>query len=197
MTPAPGEHPHAAPGGDDPRGRVPAAAASLDVDALFHAHGLRVTSQRRRVVAALHRGTHLTPEQVVGAVADDGGDPLPPSTVYRTLDTLEQLGVVTHTHLTHGAPTYHLAGGPPHLHLVCRRCGRVESAPVHLADGLTSALRAATGFAAEVEHMGIHGLCAACAADTASDPDDAADPGGDGTGAAAAGNGAPAPNADH
>lgn len=190
MPPAPGERPHAAPGGDDPRGHVPAAAAALDVDALFHAHGLRVTSQRRRVVAALHRGTHLTPEQVVAAVTQDGGDPLPPSTVYRTLDTLEQLGVVTHTHLTHGAPTYHLAGGAPHLHLVCRRCGRVESAPVHLADGLTSALRAATGFAAEVEHMGIHGLCADCAtADDAEDAPDAA-PG-------AVGNDAAAPNADH
>lgn len=142
-----------------------AASDPVSIDEIFHAHGLRVTSQRRRVVAALHHESHLTPEQVATAVAADGGDPLPASTVYRTLDTLEGLGVVAHTHLTHGAPTYHLSDHARHLHLVCRRCGAVQSAPIGLADELRRRLRDEVGFEADVEHMGIHGTCESCAAD--------------------------------
>ena len=41
------------------------------------------------------------------------------STIYRTLELLEQLGLVTHTHLGHGAPRYHLAAEAEHVHLVC------------------------------------------------------------------------------
>ncbi|GAA2924325.1 hypothetical protein GCM10020221_20370 [Streptomyces thioluteus] len=44
------------------------------------------------------------------------------STVYRTLELLEELGLVSHAHLGHGAPTYHLADRHDHIHLVCRDC---------------------------------------------------------------------------
>lgn len=132
------------------------------IDELLHARGLRVTSQRRRVLAALHEQAHLTPEQVVAAVAADGRDPLPPSTVYRALDVLEELGVVTHTHLTHGAPTYHLADHDRHLHLVCRTCARVQAVPLTLADAARERLLAEVGFAADLDHMAIHGQCADC-----------------------------------
>ena len=47
------------------------------------------------------------------------------STVYRTLELLEELGMVTHTHLGHGAPRYHLAAEAKHVHLVCANCGQI------------------------------------------------------------------------
>ena len=41
------------------------------------------------------------------------------STIYRTLELLEDVGLVSHAHLSHGAPTYHStatpAARPPHL----------------------------------------------------------------------------------
>ena len=64
------------------------------------------------------------------------------STVYRTLELLEELALVTHAHLGHGAPTYHAAGGD-HLHLVCRDCGAVTETDVELADALVATARRA------------------------------------------------------
>jgi Fur family ferric uptake transcriptional regulator len=82
--------------------------------------------------------------------------------VYRALDCLEEVGVVSHTHLDHRAPTYHLADHARHLHLVCRLCGAVAESPASLADGLVADLAREHGFAADVTHMAIQGECAQC-----------------------------------
>lgn len=128
----------------------------------LRAQGRRMTPQRRRVLDVVSRAGHVTPEQVVELVAGDGGDRLAPSTVYRALEALESLGVVTHTHLDHRAPSYHLADHATHIHLVCRRCGRVDECPRDLADGFVGNVLAASGFVADVTHMAVHGECAAC-----------------------------------
>ena len=95
-------------------------------------------------------------------IARDGGTPLPLSTIYRNLEALEELGVVTHTHLDHRSPTYHLAEHADHLHLVCLGCGRVTESPIGEADAFVGNLLAREGFVADVKHMAIHGWCAAC-----------------------------------
>ena len=95
-----------------------------------------MTPQRQRVLDAVARLGHATPEDVVARVAEDGGPALAPSTVYRALEALESLGVVGHTHLDHRAPSYHLADHADHIHLVCRTCGRVAGVPQGLRRGL-------------------------------------------------------------
>jgi len=122
-----------------------------------------MTSQRRRVLEAVARLGHGTPEEVVAGVASDGGPALAPSTIYRALDALEDLGVVGHTHLDHRAPSYHLADHADHIHLVCRDCGRVEECPRGLADGFAGNVLHHNGFVADVTHMAIHGRCSTCA----------------------------------
>lgn len=128
--------------------------------------GLRMTDQRRRVLAVLTERSHLTPDAVAAAVAADGGPELPASTIYRTLDALEDVGLLSHTHLDHRAPTYHLAGRHGHLHLVCRACGQVTEVETELAEPLATTLRGRVGFVADPTHMAIHGHCAECAAAT-------------------------------
>jgi Fur family ferric uptake transcriptional regulator len=123
---------------------------------------MRLTPQRRRIVAALTELEHGTPDAVVAKVAEDGGPALPPSTIYRGLDALEELGVVSHTHLDHRAPTYHLADHATHIHLVCLGCGTVSEAPIAMAAEFAGNVRDATGFDPDVTHMAIHGWCAAC-----------------------------------
>ncbi len=80
----------------------------------------------------------------------------------RTLELLEELGMVTHTHLGHGAPTYHLAAEADHVHLVCRGCGEVIEVRPELAEGLVSGLDAELGFAADVHHLTVFGRCREC-----------------------------------
>lgn len=134
-----------------------------DVGERLRASGRRMTSQRQRVLDAVEALAHATPEDVVSAVGSDGGSPLAPSTVYRALEALEDLGVLSHTHLDHRAPTYHLAEHADHVHLVCRDCGRVEQCSPELADAFVGNVLRLNGFVADVTHMAIHGRCSSCA----------------------------------
>ena len=122
-----------------------------------------MTPQRQRVLDAVAALGHATPDAVVAQVDSDGGVGLAPSTVYRALEALESLGIVSHTHLDHRAPAYHLADHADHIHLVCRTCGKVEQCPRGLAEGFTGNVLAASGFVADVTHMAVHGVCSECA----------------------------------
>ena len=133
-----------------------------DLAEVLRARGMRLTPQRRRIVAALTELEHGTPDAVVARVAADGGPALPPSTIYRALEALEDLGIVSHTHLDHRAPTYHLADHATHIHLVCLGCGTVSEAPIEMAAEFAGNVRDATGFDPDVTHMAIHGWCASC-----------------------------------
>ena len=85
------------------------------------------------------------------------------STVYRTLEVLEGLGLVRHAHLSDRAPTYHSTSEPEHFHLVCRTCHVVRSVDPETAAPLLAALVEAEGFVADVGHLAIFGTCAECA----------------------------------
>ena len=84
------------------------------------------------------------------------------STVYRTLEVLEELGLVTHTHLSDRAPTYHSVSDHVHFHLVCRNCHRVRSVdPAEIAP-FADRLREQQGFDVDVGHLAIFGTCVEC-----------------------------------
>jgi Fur family ferric uptake transcriptional regulator len=140
------------------------------LDAALRARGLRATAQRRCIVEAVAELGHATPEQIYEQVR--GRTPsVNLSTVYRALELLEDLSFVSHTHLRHGSPTYHLAEQAHHLHLVCRRCGSVTQADLAPARSLAGAMAREHGFATDLAHLSLHGLCRDCAADPGSSGD--------------------------
>jgi Fur family ferric uptake transcriptional regulator len=128
----------------------------------LRAKGYRLTPQRQLVLEAVDRLGHATPDDVVTEVRRTASG-VNISTVYRTLDLLEQLGLVSHAHIGHGAPTYHPASAR-HVHLVCRSCGRVEEAPPDIVAGPVAQLRKDRGFVVDVTHVTLSGRCADCAA---------------------------------
>ena len=127
----------------------------------MHEAGLRVTPHRQALLAALWRQRHATAESLLAelAAADEG---INLSTVYRGLQTLQGIGLVRHAHLGAGAPTYHIASESPHLHLQCMRCGGIISLPEPFAAGFVAQIADRTGFAADLTHAAIYGLCADC-----------------------------------
>jgi Fur family transcriptional regulator, ferric uptake regulator len=143
-------------------GMSPPVTATMLDDAL-RARGLRATPQRRLVLKAVAELGHATPEQVCEHVQGESAT-LNLSTVYRALDLLEELGVVSHTHLTHGSPTYQVADHVDHLHLVCRRCGSITEADLALAGPLATAVDERHGFRTDLPHLSLHGVCASCRA---------------------------------
>ncbi len=130
--------------------------------------GYRLTPQRQLVLEAVDRLGHATPDDILCEVRRTASG-VNVSTVYRTLELLEELGLVSHAHLGHGAPTYHLADRHHHMHLVCRDCDAVVEADVSLAEPFTAALRERFGFHTDMKHFAIFGRCADCAARAAPD----------------------------
>ena len=135
-----------------------------DLGKSLRARGMRLTPQRQRIIQAVSALGHATPDGLATAIGQDGGPALSLSTIYRNLEALEQVGVVSHTHLDHRSPTYHLADHAKHVHLVCLSCGVVLESEVAAADQYVGNLLSRHGFVADVKHMAIHGWCAACSA---------------------------------
>ncbi|MGW6918780.1 Fur family transcriptional regulator [Kitasatospora sp. NPDC054939] len=128
--------------------------------------GYRLTPQRQLVLEAVDVLDHATPDDILSHVRKTA-DGVNISTVYRTLELLEELGLVSHAHLGHGAPTYHLAARHQHLHLVCRDCERVTETGTEIAAPLIESLRAEHGFDTDLKHFAIFGRCADCTAERA------------------------------
>jgi Fur family ferric uptake transcriptional regulator len=127
----------------------------------LRSRGLRLTAQRQLVLEAVYVLGHATPDQVHAEVAKTAAG-INITTVYRTLELLEELGLVTHAHLSHGAPTFHAVGEQQHVHLVCRSCGSVEEVSSDLLAPLVEALERKKAFLVDIGHVALFGVCAAC-----------------------------------
>ncbi|MFI5958191.1 Fur family transcriptional regulator [Cryptosporangium sp. NPDC051539] len=137
-------------------------------DAL-RSRGLRMTVQRQLVMEAVEKLGHATSEQVHAEVTKTATG-LNLTTVYRTLELLEEIGLVRHTHLMDTATTYHLAADQ-HIHLVCRNCRTVSEAPTALLTDLATRLTDERGFHMDVGHVALFGICGNCCGVDAAAPD--------------------------
>lgn len=128
-----------------------------DLAAQLRSRGMRMTAQRDRVLGAVRELGHATPEQISDAVPE-----VDLTTVYRTLELLEELGLVRHAHLGHGAPSYRPAEDD-HIHVVCHTCGSVLDAAPDLIDELERRLVTQNGFILDRSHFTVFGRCGSCA----------------------------------
>lgn len=133
----------------------------------LRAKGLRWTPQRRVLVEVLSRTDgHVTGAELVERCRELDPGTIP-STVYRTLDVLEEIGVLSHSHGADGREEFHVLPDSEHGHLHCRRCG----AQWELATddpAVVAAVRAfdiQRGFAVDVSHLTMIGRCAVCQAE--------------------------------
>jgi Fur family ferric uptake transcriptional regulator len=129
---------------------------------LLRDRGLRLTPQRQLVLEAVRRLGHATPEQVHAAVVENAAG-VNITTIYRTLELLEELDLVTHVHLSHGAPTYHDVNEAQHVHLVCRACEHVQELDREELATLAGRLLQQRGFRLDIAHVALFGLCGRCA----------------------------------
>lgn len=125
--------------------------------------GYRVTLQRRLICGVLAGAPdeHLSAGEIVGRVGETAGD-LDLTTVYRTLDIFENLGILHHVHLGHGAGVYHLSDRSDHHHLMCEKCGRVVDLPLEALESSFAGLIAEYGFVPDGLHFAILGRHVEC-----------------------------------
>lgn len=139
-----------------------AVDAALD---LLRARGQRVTGARSAVIEVLASiGGHPSAEELWRRV-HERHPTIHRATVYRTLDTLSELGVVTHVRIGDGASTYHLTPPPPrigHLHAKCHECGRIVDLPGDLLGPVAARLVRENGFELDPARVALSGRCRDC-----------------------------------
>ena len=124
--------------------------------------GYRVTPQREMVIEVIARGgRHMAAEEVFEEVQAQTRA-INIATVYRTLDLLVEQGLVSRADLGGGRVVYATLQHGPHIHLLCRYCGRIVDADVAPFEPLFEHIQAQYGFTCSPQHFAIYGLCADC-----------------------------------
>jgi len=132
-----------------------------DWRATLRERGYRLTPQRELILDAVDTLGHATPDEVLAEVRKKSSA-LNVSTVYRTLEVLEELGLVRHAHLSDRAPTYHSVRDHEHFHLVCRNCQKVVSVGPDVLAPVLDRLETDHGFTADIGHLTVFGTCKEC-----------------------------------
>jgi Fur family ferric uptake transcriptional regulator len=140
----------------------PAVHARDRATRLLRGAGQRATPQRIIVLESLvEAAEHLTADQVYTQVSAR----LPSmtlSTVYRTLERLRDIGLVTETDLGEGVRHFELLEGERHHHLICQNCGYMFDLDDRAVDALRERIVRDYDFAPRLDHLAVFGLCAHC-----------------------------------
>ena len=124
--------------------------------------GCRMTPQRLMILEDIESTSgHFSAEDIYHDVRKRYSG-LNISTVYRTLDLLKEMNIVTETDMGDGRVRFHSMGHEHHHHLVCSSCGKVIDLDEATLSPLTSTLSEKYGFRADLKHLAIFGRCRDC-----------------------------------
>lgn len=131
--------------------------------------GLRWTPQRRALIDVLAESDgHVTSVELIERCRALNPETIP-STVYRTLDVLEELGLIRHGHGADGREEFHVLPESDHGHLHCSVCAATFELGTAEAAILVRSLRISRGFEVDLSHVTMVGLCGACGATGSED----------------------------
>jgi Fur family transcriptional regulator, ferric uptake regulator len=137
-----------------------------DVGSRLRERGMRWTPQRRLLLRVLERTDgHVTATELIERCRAEDPETTP-STVYRTLDVLEDLGLVRHAHGIDGREEYHVLPEREHGHLRCTGCGGSWEIEADEAASLVASLHGDRGFTVDLSHLTVVGTCAGCRAES-------------------------------
>ncbi len=124
--------------------------------------GYRLTPQRLMVVKAVEEAdSHISTEEIYLQVRARYAH-MNISTVYRTLELLSELGLVTETDMGDGRVRYHSIWKGHHHHLVCEKCGTIIDVEESMLTPLWNGIGQRYGFEINMKHLALFGLCGKC-----------------------------------
>ena len=123
--------------------------------------GQRVTPQRLAILRALGQGRHRSADEILADV-EIHMPAVTRSTVYRTLETFRDAGIVSETDLGHGVRQFEILGEDRHHHLICHGCGAMIELDDTIVQPMRDAIAARYGFTTPIEYLALFGYCAAC-----------------------------------
>ncbi len=133
-----------------------------EAEEALRSYGCRVTQPRIAVLQALLELGGTVDAATLTARAQQLAPGIHEATVYRTVNTLTEVGIASHVHAGHG-PSLVRLGGEQELVAVCDHCGKIEAVPAAPIDGLVEAMRLSSGFHLQPGHFALEGICGACA----------------------------------
>lgn len=126
--------------------------------------GLRLTPQREMVLSALHDVDALATAEMIHERVQAYTSSIDISTVYRTLELLQELNLVTCLELGGDQRKYELVTlHEPHIHLVCRTCGKIVPADLDMAIPFVQSVQEDYGFTVDLGQLSVPGQCRDCA----------------------------------
>jgi Fur family ferric uptake transcriptional regulator len=141
----------------------PAMLTSRDVEAILIQHGYRLTRPRAAVVDAVLKYTHpFTAEQLVADVGTGKGGSIGRATIYRTLEILASLDVLTRLIQPDGHPAYICDSLGHRHHIVCSGCGTAVAFTFCPVQELVPALARDTAFEIHDHLLEVFGVCPSC-----------------------------------
>ena len=134
----------------------------VDIVGKLSKQGYRLTPQRLMILSAIENSEdHISAEEIYAQVVAKYPY-VNISTVYRTLELLKGLGLVTQTDLGEGRVRYHPVDKGRHHHLVCQNCGAIIDLDESVLSPVKDALLREYNFIADLRHLAIFGRCINC-----------------------------------
>jgi Fur family transcriptional regulator, ferric uptake regulator len=128
----------------------------------LHERGLRWTPQLRLLVEVLSdTDGHITGAELVERCREQDPETTP-STVYRTLDVLEDIGLIRHAHGLDGREEFHVRPAREHGHMHCSVCHRAWEIAAEDVSGLLADFERQRGFHVDLGHLSVIGVCRDC-----------------------------------
>lgn len=131
---------------------------------LLRKNGLKFTSQREAILQTLYDNPkHFTPENLYLLVKQKYPDlNTGITTVYRTLNLLEENGLVSSISLGIQGKKFELSNKPHHDHLICEICGKIVEFEDEEIEALQHAIAKAHEFKPTDHLMQLYGICSSC-----------------------------------
>ena len=134
----------------------------MDMSGKLSELGYRLTPQRIMILSAIENSdSHISAEEIYLQVRARYSH-MNISTVYRTLELLSELGLVTETVMGDGRVRYHSIGKGHHHHLVCQGCGEIIDVEESMLSRLWDEIGQRYDFKVDMKHLAFFGLCSKC-----------------------------------
>jgi Fur family ferric uptake transcriptional regulator len=129
--------------------------------------GFKITPQRRAIVDILlkNKSEHLSSEEIYDLVRVDCPE-IGLATVYRTMQLLDEVGVISKLNLDDGCIRYEISLNSKdchnHHHLICKNCGKIMEAKEDLLDNIEKEIQELYNFKILDHDVKFYGLCEKC-----------------------------------
>ena len=128
--------------------------------------GYKLTPQRRAIIDMIKKneGSHLTTEELYDLVKEECPE-IGLATVYRTVQLLEEMGIIYKLDLDDGCSRYELVNqdeAHQHHHLICSKCSKVIEVNDDFLEELEESIEEEYKFKIENHSLKFYGICKEC-----------------------------------